>query len=259
MGVTLTKSDNYANVATIKIDNGEFNFLDQDTLEELRTTVEQVPDDVAVLVVRGTDSNGKGGLTAGIPLHDVKDLSTTDAREMLTELHGAMATIRDCDCVTICGCGEYAIGAGLELAMSCDFRIATEEANLGLPEIDVGLVTGIQGGLLIRLVGLQAAKELIYTGELISGSEAETLGLVNDAVEPSQYEKTIEERLTTLSAKSPLVLSMQKQVFRNLRSNGIEAGVEASLETIAACFDTRDQTEAMEAFLDDREPTYEGR
>lgn len=81
-----------------------------------------------------------------------------------------MAAVRDLDAVTVCGCDEYALGAGLELAMACDFRVARVDAALGLPEVDVGLVTGIQGGLLIRFVGLQAARELVYTGEPESGT-----------------------------------------------------------------------------------------
>lgn len=259
MTVTLNRSDEYDHAATIRIDGGELNLLGTETVGEIRDAVEDVPEDVSVVVIRGTDRDGSGGLTAGIPLDEVKDLSTTEARRTLRSLHGMMDAVRNLEAVTVCGCGEYALGAGLELAMSCDFRVATAEANLGLPEIDVGLVTGIQGGLLVRLVGVQAAKELIYTGDLVSGTEAEEMGLVNEAVAPDEYEATLEALVARLAEKSPLVLRMQKQVFRGLRSNGVEAGVDASLETIAACFDTDDQTEAMEAFLESREPDFRGR
>jgi enoyl-CoA hydratase len=161
--------------------------------------------------------------------------------------------------VTVCGCGGYALGAGLELAMAYDFRVATADAVLGLPEVNVGLVTGIQGGLLIRLVGLQAAKELIYTGEPVSGTEAETLGLVNRAPPAAEYEDTLDKFVTTLGAKSPLVLREQKAVFWAWRSVGIERGIDHRLESIAACFDTHDQREAMDAFLDGRDPEFHGR
>ena len=108
--------------------------------------------------------------------------------------------------------------------MACDFRIATADAALGLPEIDVGLVTGIQGGLLIRLVGLQAAKELVYTGDPVSGAEAAELGLVNWAPPADEYETAIDDYVDTLAAKSPHILREQKRVFRAWRSAGIERG-----------------------------------
>lgn len=259
MTVTLSRSTDYDHVATVRIDSGQLNLFDPETVVEIHDTINRVPDDVAVVVIRGTDRNGTGGLTGGIPLDEVKDFSTIEARQMLTALHGMMGEIRDLDAVTVCGCGEYALGAGLELAMACDFRIATADANLGLPEINVGLVTGIQGGLLVRLVGLQTAKELIYTGDLISGTEAEEIGLVNEAVDASEYEECVGELVGRLAEKSPLILRMQKQVFRGFRSNGIESGIDASLETIAACFDTHDQTEAMEAFLESGDPEFGGR
>lgn len=259
MTVTLDRSDSYDLAATIRVDAGELNLFDATTVEGIHDAVARVPEDVAIVVIRGTDEGGAGGLTAGIPLDEVADLSTTEARRMLRSLHGMMDAVRNIDAVTVCGCGEYALGAGLELAMSCDFRVATAEAALGLPEIDVGLVTGIQGGLLVRLVGLQTAKELIYTGDPVSGTEAEAIGLVNEAVPADEYEVALDRVVARLAGKSPLVLRMQKRVFRGLRSHGVEAGVDASLETIAACFDTYDQTEAMEAFLESRDPSFEGR
>jgi enoyl-CoA hydratase len=120
-------------------------------------------------------------------------------------------------------------------------------------------VSGIQGGLLVRLVGLQAAKELIYTGDPISGSEAAEIGLVNRAVPPGEYDATVDALLETLASKSPEIVRRQSEVFRMLRSNGVEAGIRDSIESIASCFDTYDRREAMAAFLEDRKPAFEGR
>ena len=143
--------------------------------------------------------------------------------------------------------------------MVCDFRVATADAALGLPEIHVGLVTGIQGELLIRLVGLQAAKELVYTGDPVSGAEAAELGLVNWARRPT----SMRPPSTTTSTRWPQrartsSASRSASSGRGTRpaSNGV---IDHSLESIAACFDTHDQQEATGAFLKDREPTFEGR
>lgn len=259
MSVTLDRDTDLNTVAHLRLDFGDLNLFSPDAIVTLRDRVECVPDDVSVLTIGPDADDGVGGLTAGLKLDEVKDYSVSEAREMLTNLYKLMQGVRNLDAVTVCRCGDYALGGGLELAMSCDFRVATEDAALGLPEIDAGLVTGIQGGLLVRLVGLQAAKEIVYTGEPVSGREAEELGLVNRAVPPEAYDETVDDLVATLADKSPRIIQWQTQVFRALRSNGVESGIDHSLETIAACFDTYDQREAMEAFLEKREPEFEGR
>ena len=270
MPVDCVEDEDRQHVAHLEVDLGELNLLSPGAIAELREAPDLVPDDASVLSVRaasshedvaGSDESDDDvpGLSAGLDLNAVKDLSAREARPVIEDLRDAIAGIRDCGAVTVCGCGPYALGAGLELALACDVRVATEDAALGLPEIDVGLVTGIQGGLLVRLVGLQAAKELIYTGELVSGAEAADLGLVNQAVPPADYDEAVDRWVDRLAAKSPLVLRQQKEVFRSWRSRGLEAGIERSAESIAACFGTHDQAEAMAAFLEGREPRFEGR
>jgi enoyl-CoA hydratase len=252
MPVTLSRDPDREHVAHLELSAGDLNLLSPDLIAELRETAADLPGGVSVLTVSGDGD----GLTGGLKLDEVREFSATEARDLLRDLRGAIRNVRDADPVTVCGCGGYALGAGLELAMACDFRVAEREAALGLPEIDVGLVTGIQGGLLIRLVGLQAAKELIYTGEPVSGAEAEELGLVNRAVAPGEHDAAVGQVVDTLAAKSPLVLRRQKEAFRAWRSVGVERGVDHTMELIAACFDTRDQSEAMAAFLEGREPTF---
>ena len=254
MPVTLSRDPDREHVAHLELSAGDLNLLSPALIRDLRETAASVPGEVAVLTITGEGD----GLTGGLRLDEVKDCSATEARRVLRDLRGAIRNVRDVDAVTVCGCGGYALGAGLELAMACDFRVAEREAALGLPEIDVGLVTGIQGGLLIRLVGLQAAKEMVYTGEAVSGEEAADLGLVNRAVPAGEHDAAVADIAGTLAAKSPLVLRRQKEAFRAWRSVGIERGVDHTMELIAACFDTRDQTEAMAAFLEGREPTYRG-
>lgn len=257
MAVDYRPDKSFGHVARLRFDAGELNLLNPESVATLHDAITSVPDDVSVLVVHGTGP--EGGLTSGLDLTVANEFSVNEARGFLRSLRALIRAVRNADAVTVCGCGGYALGAGLELAMACDFRVATADAVLGLPEVDVGLVTGIQGGLLIRLVGLQAAKELIYTGELISGTEAAALGLVNRAPSAAEYEDALDKYVTTLGTKSPLVLREQKAVFRAWRSVGIERGIDHSLESIAACFDTHDQREAMDAFLDGRDPEFHGR
>jgi enoyl-CoA hydratase len=255
MAVTFHRDQTRQSVGRLLFDSGELNLLTPARVTALRDAIADVPADLAVLVIRGTGPDG--GLTGGLDLSVAREFDVADARAFLRSLRELNRAARNTDAVTVCGCGGYALGAGLELAMACDFRVATAEAALGLPEIDVGLVTGIQGALLVRLVGLQAAKELIYTGDPVSGTEAERLGLVNRAVPAAEYEAAVDDYVATLAAKSPRVLREQKRVFRAWRSVGIERGIDHSLEHIAACFATDDQREAMDAFLEDRTPQFD--
>ena len=240
MPVTLSRDRDREHVAHLELSAGDLTLLSPALIRDLRETAADVPENVAVLTVTGDGD----GLTGGLKLDEVRDLSATEARDVLSDLRGAIRNVRDADAVTVCGCGGYALGAGLELAMAC--------------EVDVGLVTGIQGGLLVRLVGLQAAKEMIYTGEPVSGEEAAELGLVNRAVPADDHDEVVDGLVGTLAAKSPLVMRRQKEAFRAWRSVGVERGIDHTMELIAACFDTRDQSEAMGAFLAGREPTFRG-
>ena len=272
MPATCTVDPDRDHVAHLELDFGDLNLLSPEAIAALREAAEDVPGDVSVLTIGAAGAGGRPGgeapdgegnasvgLTAGLDVAAAKDLTAEEARPVIADLRAGIEGIRDCPAVTVCRCGGYALGAGLELAMACDVRVATEDAALGLPEVDVGLVTGIQGGLLVRLVGLQAAKELIYTGEPVSGVEAAGMGLVNDAVPADDYRESVEAWVDRLAAKSPTVLRRQKAVFRSWRSLGLERGMAESLEAIVDCFDTHDQTEAMAAFLEDREPRFEGR
>jgi enoyl-CoA hydratase len=254
MPATLSRDPDRDHVAHLELSAGDLNLLSPTLIRDLRETAADVPEGVAVLTVTG----GGDGLTGGLKLDEVKDRSATEARSVLRDLRGAIRNVRDTGAVTVCGCGGYALGAGLELAMACDFRVAEREAVLGLPEVDVGLVTGIQGGLLVRLVGLQAAKELVYTGEPVAGAEAAELGLVSRAVPADEHDGAVADRVETLAEKSPLVLRRQTEAFRAWRSVGVERGVDHTMELIAACFDTHDQSEGMDAFLEGRDPAFRG-
>lgn len=260
MSVEVQTADEYDHVNHIRVDFGDLNLLTQEAIDQLDNAIDSIPPTVSVVTIeaaRSTESAVRG-FSAGLHLDSVKDLSVKEARTLLQSLQSLATKLRDMDAVTVSGCGDYALAGGLLLPLVCDFRIATTDAVLGVPEINAGLITGPPGGLLIRLVGLQAAKEMVYTGEPISGARAQELGLVNDAVPENAYYDTIDEIVTILAEKSPLILQWQKQAFCTWRSNGIEAGIDHSIEMIAACFDTYDQQEAMEAFIEDRKPEFRG-
>lgn len=262
MSVSLSFPREESYIASLSLDFGDLNLLTPTAVRELASTIQSIPDDVAILILEAKPQDNHAdstrGLTAGLDLRWAHERSPHEGYDFLELLYETIQQLRNLPVVTVCNCGEYAIGAGLELAMACDFRIATKNAKLGLPEIDVGIPTVIHGGLLIPLVGLQTATELIFTGKLISGVEAESIALVNEAPPQNEIETSVTELIDTLAEKSPSVLKQQVKVMHHFRSMGLEAGMQSSSAEISRSFGTDDQQEAMKAFLEDRDPSFSG-
>lgn len=260
MSVTLTRESDRPHVAHVRLDYNGLNLLTVDEAEELAATVRSVPDDVAVVTIGAeqseTDDGEVRGLTAGLNLEWARSLDAREGQELVETFYEMIESVRDLDAVVVCSCGSYTIGAGFELALACEFRTATADASLGLPEVNVGLPTVIHGGLLTRFVGEQTATELIYTGETISGSRAQEMNLVNRAVSPGAYDDAVEDLVSELASKGPQVLKSQKRVLRQFRSVGLERGMKASIGEMGRIFGTDEQREAMTAFLEDRPPEF---
>ena len=258
MQVSLDREADRPHVAHLRIDAGELNLFTEARANRLRERVESVPDDVAVLTIGAPHAaEAVRGLSAGLDLEWARDLDANEGRRLLRSFYDLIEAVRDCDAVVVCRCGDYTLGVGFELAAACEFRVATADATLGLPEVDVGLPTVIHGGLLLRLVGEGVANELVYTGETLSGERAESLGVVTKAPTAAEYEDAVDGLVDTLAAKSPRVVRSQKRVMRKFRSAGLEEGIEASIADAGRAFGTPDQREAMAAFLEGRDPEFE--
>lgn len=261
MSVTLTQESARPHVAHLQLDFNDLNLLTVDESRKFRDAIEGVPEEVAVLTITadqtGTDEDEIRGLSAGLNLEWAHSLSPRQGQDLLQAFYEMIQAVRALEAVVICSCGEYTLGVAFELAMACEFRIATADARLGLPEVNVGIPAVIHGGLLIRLAGMQTATELIYTGKTVSGNQAAELKLVNRATEPAEYDDVLDQLVEEVATKSPHVLKTQKRVMRRYRSLGLERGMEASIGDIGRCFGTDEQREAMSAFLEDRDPEFD--
>jgi enoyl-CoA hydratase len=260
MSVTLTRESDRPHIAHLRIDANDLNLFSQELADEIQATVESTPEEISVLTItaRQPDDSVRG-LSAGLNLDWAQDLTPHEGQDLLYAFYNMIQAIRELEAVTICGCGDYALGVGFELAMACEFRVVTENATLGLPEVNIGLPTVIHGGLLIRLVGEGVANELIYRGDPIDGTRALELGLVNDSVTTDNYTETMDDLVEELASKNPHVMALQKRVMKRLRSNGLESGMYGSVADIGQAFGSPDQREAMAAFLEDREPEFNGK
>lgn len=154
----------------------------------------------------------------------------------------------------------YAFGGGLELALCCDLRVASEKAKMGLTETKLGVVPGAGGTQrLPRLVGPAIAKQLIFTAGIITGAEAYRIGLVNAVVPPDECLNKAVELAEEVSAKAPLAVQAAKKCINMSLQVDLEAGLDYEAECVKDVFGSEDHEEGGTAFREKREPVWKGR
>jgi len=151
----------------------------------------------------------------------------------------------------------FALGGGCELALACDIRIAGESAIFGQPEVNLGLIPGFGGTQrLSRLVGVGKAKEMIFTGEILSAKEAESIGLVNKVVKDEELMARAEEMAIIIAQKGPIAVKKAKILINEIQET--KRGLEKEIDFFAKCFATQDRAEGINAFLEKRKPKFKG-
>lgn len=168
-----------------------------------------------------------------------------------------LRSLVDVDQPTVARINGDAIGLGATLALFCDVSIATEDARIGDPHVDIGLVTG-DGGAVIwpLLVGLNQAKEFLMTGDLLTGKEAADIGLVNRAVPPEELDDEVEEVVDTFARKPQRALQLTKTALNQWLEFGLDLTIQESLAFEAISQRHEDHAEAVDAFIQGRQPDF---
>lgn len=210
---------------------------------------------VAVIVVTGA---GEKAFVAGADLNSLKARSAVET--LLGETPTIIARIENVRKPTIAAINGFALGGGLELAMACDIRICSSTAKLGQTEINVGILPGGGGTQrLSRLVGLAKAKEMIFTGKIITADEAERIGLVNSIVEPQELMNTALAMANSIAAKSSITVQVAKQVVNQGFNADLATGLMLEKLGQSFIFGTEDRMEGVSAFLEKRPPVFKGK
>ena len=153
----------------------------------------------------------------------------------------------------------FALGGGTELALSCDIRIASDRANFGQPEINLGLIPGGGGTQrLCRLVGYGKAMEMVITGEMVSAQEALKIGLANKVVAPDELEDYTMDMAHNIARKSPYTVKVAKRAVRASLELPFSEGVLTERSEFVALFDTEDKEIGVQAFLQRKNPEWVG-
>ncbi|AEG13964.1 3-hydroxybutyryl-CoA dehydratase [Desulfofundulus kuznetsovii DSM 6115] len=246
-------------IALLTINRPEVrNALDPQTWAEIRSAIRECKFDKDVRVVIITGAGGKAFASGA----DIRSLRERETLEVLkSEAQESLNDIENLDKPVIAAIDGFALGGGCELAMACDIRIATSRSKLGQPEVNLGIIPGAGGTQrLQRLVGMGKAKELIFTGDIISAQEAKEIGLVNKVVEqPEDLMPAAKEMAQKIIAKAPVAVGLAKLAINVGANTDINSGLlfEKFAQTIA--FSTEDRIEGTTAFLEKRKAVFKGK
>lgn len=247
-------------VATITLNRPEaLNAFSKEVVEEILHALEDVKTDEAVRVVVLTGA-GEKAFSAGADIKAMVGMTALKARELSLIGERLCVGLENLEKPVIAAINGYALGGGLEVAMSCDLRIASENAKMGQTEINIGLIPGWGGTQrLTRLVGMTKAKELVFTGRIIDAKTAEQIGIVNMVVPADKFRETVSQFAKDLASKAPVALKVAKALINKGSDIGLESALALEREGFGVVGSSEDLKEGVSAFTEKRKPVFKGR
>lgn len=235
------------------------NALSTETLREIQAALREIENhpEWKVLILTGA---GEKAFVAGADIAEMRGMNSMEALNFSKLGHLTLRMIQDLDRPVIAAVNGFALGGGTEIALACDFIYASENAKFGLPETTLGVFPGFGGTQrLPRLIGKAKAKELIFTGKMVSAQEAYEMGLVNRVLPLSSLMEETKRVALQIAGNGPVAVRLAKMVIDN--GFNLDLAEACSLESYAfsITFTTEDQKEGMSAFLEKRKPSYKGR
>ncbi|HEX5826806.1 MAG TPA: enoyl-CoA hydratase-related protein [Candidatus Limnocylindrales bacterium] len=248
-------------VAHLELVNPPLNLVTRELLDELDAALATLeaaePGDVRAVLVTGS---GERAFCAGSHVAEFEAQRGPGGRDRLARESAVSARLAALPMPTIAAIEGNALGGGLELALACDLRVASERARLGLPEVRLAVTPGAGGTQrLARIVGLARAKELILTGRVLSAADAEQIGLVHEVVPSGEAVARAREIGEEIAARGPVAVREAKRLVDASLDTPIAEGLAAELEASIRVFATDDLAEGAAAFFAKRDPEYHGR
>ncbi|MDF9409656.1 enoyl-CoA hydratase [Pelotomaculum isophthalicicum JI] len=246
-------------IATISLNRPPVNALNTRLFQELGQVAAELDADPAVRVVVITGSGDKA-FAAGVDITEMKDLTPVGAYHFCKTARSAFVSIENMSKPTIAAVNGLALGGGCELALTCDFRLASETAKFALPEINLGIIPG--GGAtqrLPRLLGVARAKELLFLGEMIDANQAGQYGLVNKVVPVADLAQEAKALANKLAVKSAHALGVIKNSVNAGLNMSLSEALDFETKNFILVFASDDRREGIGAFMEKRKPVFTGK
>lgn len=236
------------------------NALNGDVLSEmseaLRFIGETPFENARALIVTGA---GEKAFVAGADIKEISELNEESALLFAQRGQSVFHELSLLKIPAIAAVNGFALGGGCELALACDFIIASENAKFGLPEVTLGLIPGFAGTVrLSRAVGIRRARELTFTGDMISAEDARAYGLVNRVVPAAQLMTATKEIVGRIMQRAPMAVAFAKKSINRTWDMEVEEGQKFEAETFSELFVTEDVREGTKAFIEKRKPQFKG-
>ena len=248
--VDVKERDELGRIAQVTVDYVEkLNVINTPLIKKLKAAIERFYDDdkLRVMILTGA---GNRAFIGGVDINEMVGFNTSSAKAFITLLHSACDAIRNLRVPVIARISGYCLGGGLEIAASCDLRIATEDSTFGMPEVNVGVPSVIEAALLPRLMGWGKACELVYTGRSISAAEALSCGLVERVVAVEQLDHSLTEWVEEILNSGPQAIRLQKALIRHWETLPVDQAIEKGIETFGQAFQTDEPRESMTRFIE---------
>lgn len=245
-------------VAILTIDRQDkLNALNQQLVEEIGASLLELESDAPrAVIVTGA---GEKAFVAGADISAMSQMSAVEAKQFAEVGHAAMALLDRTPIPSIAAINGFALGGGCEIALSCDIRVASENALLGFPEVGLGILPGMGGTQrLPRLIGPALAKELIFTGRRIDAATALDMGLVNRVVGQGEALSAAKEIAAEISANGPVAVRYAKASANKALDLDLISGLEYEADQFGLLFATADAREGMGAFVEKRKAQFKG-
>ena len=236
-------------LARVTVDNPtRLNVLNTELIRQLTVAIRTLEPDPQLRCVVLTGA-GERAFIGGADIREMVRLDTTTAHPFISRLHLACAAIRELPVPVIARIRGYCLGAGLEIAASCDLRVASDDATFAMPEVKVGIPSVIEAALLPRLVGAGRARELVYTGKSISAADAERWGLVDRVVPGIELADATQAWVRAIGAAGARAIRLQKTLVRQWDTEPLDRSIEAGIGCFTSAYETDEPRRLMQAFL----------
>lgn len=236
-------------VAVVTIDNAaRLNTLNTPIMTRLIAAVESLEADESLraVVLRGA---GERAFVGGADIYEMSNLDPATAREFITLVHRSCDVFRRLLVPVIARIQGYVFGAGVEVAAACDMRVASTDAQFGMPEVRLGVPSVVEAALLPQLIGWGRTRQWLLTGDTIDAATALGWGLVENVVPPDQLDAAVERLLESILESGPHAIRLQKALITNWENLPLREAIQSGIDSFADAWQTDEPRQRMNAFV----------